>query len=97
MKSGSRMNRDVAGLSHAVEGSQLAGFEDHLEPGRSAGFFDLGDFIKDIVVVAREESSPGNHHVDFVGALGDSSLCFLQFSTEGPLSRGKRRGNRSHS
>ena len=50
------VHREVARFADVVERAEFAGFEDHFQMRRAAGGFDRGDFVEDIVVIAR----PGN-------------------------------------
>ena len=60
----------------------------------AGGFFDLGDFIEDVGVVAGQEMASGDNHVNFVGAFGDGESCVFEFSAQGILAGGEAGGLR---
>ena len=54
--------------AHVVERGQLAGLQDHLEVGASAGLPDGDDLLEHLQVAAGQERAPVDDHVDLVGA-----------------------------
>ena len=59
--------RQPGGAPDVVVGGQLAGLQDHLEPGVAAGGLDRPDLVEHHAVPAGQEGAPVDHHVDLVG------------------------------
>ncbi len=86
-------HRDLAGDADVVVGLEFAGFEDHFQVRVAAGFLDGGNFVRDALVVAGEEDTAVDHHVDLIRAVARGAADFLQLQPQRHQTAGKTGGN----
>ncbi len=94
MKSAAGLHGDFAGETDVVVGDEFAGFENHFQVRRAAGFFRRGDFVEDFRVVAGEEGAAVNDHVHFIRAIRNDAADFFEFGAQRILAAGKCRWRR---
>jgi len=90
---GPGVDGEVAGEADIVRCLEFAGFEDDLEVGVAAGGADGGDFVEDAAVLAGEEGTAVDDHIDFVGSVGDGVADFGEACLEGGFTAGEGGGD----
>ncbi len=66
--------------THAVEGSEFAGFENDFQVRITAGFLDRGNFVEHVSVFTLQECATRDDHIDFVGTFLDGQARLLEFN-----------------
>ena len=82
--------------AHVVVGRELAGLQDHLQPGVPQAAFTADDLIEHLAVAAGQERAAVDHHVDLVGARVDRHPRFGQLDLETGPAGWEGSGHRGH-